>query len=964
MEANVNKSRLSMTLGVLLLVFLVSAPAFSQVTTGVITGRAQDSSGALIPGVEVTVASPAMIIGGGSRLIITNEQGSYRVTQLPAPAVYTVTFSLPGFRTLNIEGVNVAGGATMTINGTLEVATVAETITVVSEAPTIDLEEATTVVNWGQKLMDELPYGRSIRALSRLIPGFNLTHFDVGGNTAGGSASFGAELYGRRGGDEINYEGMNWGSTFGDYGTYSEIQFETSAKGAEARTPGVNANHIIKSGSNELHGNIMAAIQDDSFQSDNINQSLLDRGLRPSDNSFIRYHDLNGDVGGPIIEDKFWFYYAHGNMFTSTNVPGFDYPDTGELQPYTTRLDFTTSKWTFQLTNNQKLEASHQFSRKDTPWRGAATQLHPLASQHQLSWSGIGPTLKWTYIISPTMTLDAAIQRGGYWWPSTAQTNDIRRVDRNSGWTEGHWGTVYRRPIRWQWPVNFSWFTNVGQVSNEIKVGYMSWWGTRTNHVEGYPNQQIYQYESTDAEAAAEIYFNNPDRVEIYDYPNTERYQNFYDTVFFNDKITVNRNLTMNLGLRFERYGSSLPRQGRINVGPFSSGTTFESRGRDEFPSYTSVVPRVSVIYDITGEGTLALKFSYGKYASENRDARRVNPNARTRWRYAWDGTIPFVPDNGPDGIFGNSDDPQLQSISGGGGLSSVRDLDPNLDNLTMDEFTAGIEMALGTNYVLRFSTIRKQDKGGFKTINRALPFSAFTVQTLGLDIGRDNVAGTGDDRQIEIWSVPRSHPGFGKVDEIFQNFDDNEGRDVYTAFDFAFSRRYAEGYTFTVNHTSSFAKRRDPDPQNPNQLLYTFANQFPEWDHVFKVNGVYDLPFGMHYSTTLNMQSGAYYNRTTRIRDALGRNQTVEVEGQVGRYDTVRLWDNRISKTFQLNDRHSIEAMFDLYNTLNSAAVIRHENRNGPNYLRPLATSGIDAAAASPILSPRIFRLGMRWRF
>ena len=151
-----------------MLMLLVSVSAFSQTVTGVITGRAEDSSGALIPGVEVTIASPAMIIGSGTRMGITNEQGSYRFTQLPAPGTYTVTFSLPGFRTLNIEGVNVAGGAAVTINGTLEVATVAETITVTSQAPTIDLEEATTVVNWSQKLLDELPYGRSVRALSRL----------------------------------------------------------------------------------------------------------------------------------------------------------------------------------------------------------------------------------------------------------------------------------------------------------------------------------------------------------------------------------------------------------------------------------------------------------------------------------------------------------------------------------------------------------------------------------------------------------------------------------------------------------------------------------------------------------------------------------------------------------------------------------------------------------------------------
>ena len=58
---------------------------------------------------------------------------------------------------------------------------------------------------------------------------------------------------------------------------------------------------------------------------------------------------------------------------------------------------------------------------------------------------------------------------------------------------------------------------------------------------------------------------------------------------------------------------------------------------------------------------------------------------------------------------------------------------------------------------------------------------------------------GTSDDAQIELWAVPRDHSGFGVVDEIFQNFDEDEGKDMYTAFDFAFNRAYAEGYTFTI---------------------------------------------------------------------------------------------------------------------------------------------------------------------
>src|SRR6478735_10369667 len=98
----------------LVLVLCFAAPAFAQTQqTGTITGRATDGSGALIPGVEVSITSPAMI--GGARSAPTDETGSYRFTLL-APGTYRVTFALPGFKTLNIDGVTVAAGTTMTIN--------------------------------------------------------------------------------------------------------------------------------------------------------------------------------------------------------------------------------------------------------------------------------------------------------------------------------------------------------------------------------------------------------------------------------------------------------------------------------------------------------------------------------------------------------------------------------------------------------------------------------------------------------------------------------------------------------------------------------------------------------------------------------------------------------------------------------------------------------------------------------
>src|SRR5215510_13021492 len=101
--------------GTSLALLLCLLPAFSQnQTTGAITGRAMDSSGALIPGVEVSISSPAMI--GGARTSVTDEQGSYRFTLL-SPGTYRVSFALSGFKTLNLEGVDVSAGATRTING-------------------------------------------------------------------------------------------------------------------------------------------------------------------------------------------------------------------------------------------------------------------------------------------------------------------------------------------------------------------------------------------------------------------------------------------------------------------------------------------------------------------------------------------------------------------------------------------------------------------------------------------------------------------------------------------------------------------------------------------------------------------------------------------------------------------------------------------------------------------------------
>ena len=275
-------------------------PALAQATTGTITGRAVDSSGALLPGVTVSISSPQMI--GGAREAVTDALGAYRFGQVP-PGTYQVKFTLPSFRSLTVEGVVVNASGNVTVNGPLQLETLEESVTVTGGTPTVDLQSTQVGVNWTNQQMEDLPYGRGIRGLARLVPGLTPTQFDVGGNTVGGSTTTGARSYGRAGGELIKFDGVVWDQFFGDYNTYDQVQVSGAAKGAESQSPGVTLSFVIKSGSNKFSGNYLLAWQDGAFQCNNVTPELRQQGFDPGNNKFTRYNDISLDLGGPIIRD-------------------------------------------------------------------------------------------------------------------------------------------------------------------------------------------------------------------------------------------------------------------------------------------------------------------------------------------------------------------------------------------------------------------------------------------------------------------------------------------------------------------------------------------------------------------------------------------------------------------------------------------------------------------------------------
>ena len=131
------------------------------------------------------------------------------------------------------------------------------------------------------------------------------------------------------------------------------------------------------------------------------------------------------------------------------------------------------------------------------------------------------------------------------------------------------------------------------------------------------------------------------------------------------------------------------------------------------------------------------------------------------------------------------------------------------------------------------------------------------------------------------------------------------------------------------------------------------FRHRAPEWDYAIRVSGSRQLPWGFMFASSLVAQSGEWYGRDVQIRDGTNTVVNVRVEPQVARYDWVKIWDNRISKKLKTFGRQSVEGTVDIFNSLNVNTITNQTTRNGSTYLQP-----------TEIIAPRVFRLGVRYRF
>jgi hypothetical protein len=368
----------------LLVLFLTAGTAFAAETTGSMSGVVRAEDGSPLPGVTVQVSGPALPAG---RSQATEDDGAFNFQRLP-PGNYQVVADLPGLGNMRREAV-VAVDKDTQLDLTLS-ATMSEEITVQAVVPVIDLKSSEVQVNFTQEAIEALPLTRSYKGLFQLAPG--VAENNRLAPNAGGSRLDNTFLL-----DGVNITNPHYGDIVPDVSEIDidEVSIKRGGITAEfGRTGGMVVNAVTKSGTNELHGQARFEYQPADFVSDNKNSSIQNTIDRETPGLAL---------GGPILQDRLWFYgSASFPTVTSTERRN----NTGNTPDEELETDEYFLKLTANPTSSHYLSAAFRTRDSTTSNAGLFANIHPTVGSNDSTEFTIG-TATWTWSLTPDSFLEA-----------------------------------------------------------------------------------------------------------------------------------------------------------------------------------------------------------------------------------------------------------------------------------------------------------------------------------------------------------------------------------------------------------------------------------------------------------------------------------------------------------------------------------------------------------------------------
>ena len=299
-------------------ILALAVPAARAQSTATVQGTVTDPTGAVVPNATVKVANTAT---GDTRTVQTDSSGNYQVSSL-IPGPYTITVSASGMQTRQLTGITLNVNVTATQNVTLTVGSTQQVVNVQATAPVVDTASMTIGQVVDQRTVQQAPLnGRHFVDLGTLIPG-SVTAPANGFLTQPirGQGALAFDTAGQRE-DTVNFmiNGVNLNDMVQNQITFqptintvAEFKADNSSFSAEyGRSSGSIVNIATRSGTNAFHGEAYDYVRNQFFDARNyFNPQYTVSGTHVRQSQFIR-NQFGGDVGGPIWRDHTFFFFSY-----------------------------------------------------------------------------------------------------------------------------------------------------------------------------------------------------------------------------------------------------------------------------------------------------------------------------------------------------------------------------------------------------------------------------------------------------------------------------------------------------------------------------------------------------------------------------------------------------------------------------------------------------------------------------
>jgi len=934
---------LRLSCAVLLVLLAVPIAARAQ-SDGSIRGKVTDATGDSLPGVTVTLAGPTVL--GGSLTSVTSTEGIFRFPSVP-PGVYSVTYELTGFSTVVLEGVRVTVGLGLTMDRPMALAGIAETVTVSGESPIVDTRSAAGGAVATKEILARIPSSRDLWNTVQQIPGVVVPRENVGGfestqlssmAVAGSGAS--AVQHNLNGIDMTLMHQDNLGAGYYSVDAFEEVQVSTSGIGAEHSRGGLVVNQVVKSGSDRFNGLGSYYFENDLLMAANVDDDLRRRGVQTEGSPLDHLLDLSAQAGGPIAPGNVWFFHAfrqynvYPYVLNCFNADGSRCTNTAKLRNFTTRVDAQSS-------TANRFMALYEWGQKFMPNREISQFIRPEASYRQDGRHYVYQA-KYERVINSRMLLDANYGQLATPFPlayrdgvgnATTAFDEITQVRFDAPFQN-----FYQRGRMRTFRSNLTWFNDqLFGGTHDFKFGIE------------YRDGEVPQTIARNGDIERRYRSGAPFRVIVYNTPVVQNATNRAYMGYAQDSMRFGK-VTLNAGLRVEDWRGDLPDQSNqpgTYADVFGGASNFTAQ--QGLMAWTTVSPRVGLVYDWFGNSRTVLRTSFGRYFSQiegNRLNNAANGNLVASATFAWS-------DLNRNNIAERNEFGTLVSINRPSARGTI---DPNLESPYSDEFTAGFDQALSQRSAISVRYTYRKNNKILAEDDLALPNSAFSVPTTAID------PLTG--RTLNYFSLAPQFVGV-RNNIILTQFDENYTRyhGVSVAYDRRFDGRWLMRGSFTIQdnfgRVGGFLNRNDDEV-----LAYGSAGLDAKTLGRFMASYVMplDIQAGIAFrhtggmnSFTVAAQSNSPMARVVQVRDATTSsiyNLRVEENGEYRNRD-VNILDLRAAREFRLLGDSKLELVFDLFNVTNANNILASSVITGPTYDRP-----------SVVLTPRVARVGIKFEF